>query len=273
MRVPTLLALPLALVIGACAPAAQVSRGGGAEIAVMRALDAQARPRVAVAAVIDRSNGDATLERTIAALNRRLPGDALLTPQVMLDGVRDLLTTELFMTDRFIVLERAALDTVLAEQVFGVDAGSALELPAATLEGADYLVLGAITAINPGLDGGALPIPLPLGDDDFGILKMRAARGYIAMDLRIVDARSARVLHATAVEGRYWRLAADFTGYFDVGHDYVKIPGLLQLFRNTPLEAALQRMSIAAVARIAEASSAHPAQAEAIPGPDFQDKP
>jgi curli biogenesis system outer membrane secretion channel CsgG len=272
MRAPLLLALPLALALGACAPTAQVSRGGGAGIAAMRALDAQTRPRVAVAAVIDRSNGDATLERTVAALNRRLPDDALVTPQTMLDGVRDLLTTELFITDRFIVLERAALDTVLAEQVFGVDAGSALELPAATLEGADYLVLGAITAIDPGLDGGALPIPLPLGDDAFGILKMRAARGYIAMDLRIVEARSARVLHATAVEGRYWRLAADFTGYFDVGHDYVKIPGLLRLFRNTPLESALQRMSIAAVARIAQASGAHPAQAGSISGADVQDR-
>jgi curli biogenesis system outer membrane secretion channel CsgG len=253
MRGALLLLLPLALALGACAQTAQVSRGGGAGIGTLRTLDAQARPRIAVAAVIDRSRADAGLEQAVALLNRRLPEDALLTPQALLAGVRDLLTTELFVADRFIVLERAALDSVLAEQVFGIEAGGAVELPAATLEGADFLVLGAITAIDPGLDGGALPIPLPLGDDGFGILKMRAARGYIAMDLRVVDARSGRVLHATAVEGRHWRLAADFTGYFDFGYDFVKIPGLLRLFRNTPLEAALQRMSLELVASVAGA--------------------
>lgn len=261
------LSLLMALALGACAPTAQVSRGAGTGIAAMRTLDAQARPRVAVAAVLDHSAGDSSLERAVSLLNRRLAQDALLTPEALLAGVRDLITTELFMADRFIVLERAALDAVLAEQAFGLESGGILELPPGTLEGADYLVLGAITAIDPGLDGGALPIPLPLGDDAFGILKMRAARGYIAMDLRVVDARSGRVLHATAVEGRHWRLAADFTGYFDVGHDWVKVPGLLRLFRNTPLEAALQRMSLAAVASIAQASadaSAHAVPAEAI---------
>ncbi|MFP5307940.1 MAG: CsgG/HfaB family protein, partial [Gammaproteobacteria bacterium] len=227
----------------ACAPAVQVSRGGGSNIATVRALDAQARPRIAVAAIIDRTAAPATLDAAVAATNLRMSANALLTPQQLRAGIRDLLTTELFVSDRFIVLERAALDDVLAEQLFELENGAALALPEATLEGADLLVVGAITAIDPGLSGGALPIPVPIGDDDgFGILNVRAARGYVAMDLRVIDARTARVLNATAVKGRHWRFATDFTGYFDIGGDIVKIPGLLRLYRNTPLEAALQRM-------------------------------
>lgn len=249
MRVALVL-LTLALV--ACAPSARVSRGDGAAIPAVQGLAAQSRPRIIVAAVLDRSVEPESVERAVAAMNRRLPDAALLTPQLLLAGIRDQLITELFLSERFIVLEREALDAVLAEQAFVTDT---LALPAATLEGADVLVLAAITAIDPGLDGGALPLPVPLGDDGLGILSLRAARGYVALDLRIVDARSARVLNSTTVEGRYWRLGADMTAYFDIGGDILELPGLASLFRNTPLEAALQRMSLAAVASITAAIS------------------
>jgi curli biogenesis system outer membrane secretion channel CsgG len=250
MRVALIL---LAVTLTACAPSAEVSRGDeGATIPVVQGLDSQVRPRIVVAAVLDRSSEPESVDRAVTALNRRLPEEALLTPQLLLAGVRDQLITELFLSDRFIVLEREALDAVLAEQAFVADT---VELPGASLEGADVLVLAAITAIDPGLDGGALPLPVPLGDLGLGILSLRAARGYVALDLRIVDARSARVLNATTVEGRYWRLGADMNVYFDVGGDILEIPGLARLFRNTPLEAALQRMSLAAVASITAAMS------------------
>lgn len=247
MRVALIL---LTLGLAACAPPAQVSRGEGAAISVVQGLDPQSRPRIVVASVLDRSSEPESVDRAVAALNRRLPDEALLTPRLLLASVRDQLITELFLSDRFIVLEREALDAVLAEQAFVTET---LELPAASLEGADVLVLAAITAIDPGLDGGALPLPVPLGDEGLGILSLRAARGYVALDLRIVDARSARVLNATTVEGRYWRLGAEMSAYFDIGGDILELPGLARLFRNTPLEAALQRMSLAAVASITAA--------------------
>lgn len=245
--------LLLAVSLAACAPSTRPGRAGGDAIAAVRALEADARPRIVVAAVVDRSVEPESVGATVAALNRRLPDDVLLTPQSLLDSVRDLLITELFLSGRFIVLEREALDALLAEQAF-VSGAQALSLPPATLEGADLLVLAAITAIDPGLDGGALPLPVPLGDDGLGILSLRAARGYVALDLRVVDARSARVLDATTVEGRYWRLGAEMTGYFDIGGDILELPGLARLFRNTPLEAALQRMSLAAVEHLAAIS-------------------
>ncbi|MFA5940967.1 MAG: CsgG/HfaB family protein [Sinimarinibacterium sp.] len=263
MRFTALLAS--ALLLAACAPSAQVSRGGGAGIEAARSLDARARLRIAVAAIVDRTGAKESLADAVEATNRRLSADALLTPQDLLSGVRDLLTTELFVADQFIVIERAALEDVLAEQAFEVETGAAVDLPPATLEGADLIVVGAVTAIDPGVEGGALPIPIPLGRDvGFGILNVRAARGYIAMDLRVIDARTARVLNATSVEGHNWRFGADFAGFFAVGHDVIKIPGILRAFGNTPMEAALQQMVTAAVARIGESSGALPAQAGAV---------
>ncbi|MEQ1438434.1 CsgG/HfaB family protein [Fontimonas sp. SYSU GA230001] len=269
MRTALLLAAAL---LAACAPTAQVSRGGGAGIEAARSLDAQARPRITVAAIVDRTGRKDSLAKAVEIANRRLPAEAVLTPQALLSGLRDLLTTELFVTDRFIVLERAALEDVLAEQVFEARTGETAALPSATLEGADLIVVGAITAIDPGADGGALPIPVPLGrDNGFGILNVRAARGYIAMDLRVIDARTARVVNATSVEGRNWRYGVDFTGFFAVGHDLIKVPGILRAFGNTPLEGALQEMVTAAVARIGEAS-ARPAQAGSTLGVEPPDK-
>lgn len=268
MRAATLLA---AVLLTGCASTPQVSRGGGATLEAARSIDAQSRPRIAVAAIVDRTGATDSLADAIVAANGRLPESALLTPHDLLSGVRDLLTTELFVADRFIVLERAALEDVLAEQAFEVDNGVAVALPPATLEGADLIIVGAITAIDPGVDGGALPIPIPLGRDvGFGILNVRAARGYVAMDLRVIDARTARVLNATSVEGRNWRFGVDFTGFFDIGHDVIRIPGLVRAFGNTPLEAALQQMVTAAVARIGESSDTLPVQAGAAPGVGFQ---
>jgi curli biogenesis system outer membrane secretion channel CsgG len=255
MRATLVLALCL-LTVG-CAPTAEVSRGGGARVDAVRALDVDARPRIAIAAVLDHTGADDSLAAAVAATNRRMPDDARATPEQLLEVIRQMITTDLFASDRFIVLERDGLDAVLSEQVFALatDTADAVVTSPATLEGADLLVVGAITAIDPGLGGGAVPIPVPIGKDDgFGILQLRAARGYIAMDLRVLDVRTGRVLNATAVEGRHWRFGLDFTGYFDVGHDVLKLPGLVHLFRNTPLEQALQQMSTAAVDKIAAAA-------------------
>ncbi|MDD3763843.1 MAG: CsgG/HfaB family protein [Nevskiales bacterium] len=253
-----LIAVLGAALLAACASDPQVTRGGGAGVEAVRALAPDARPRVAVAAVIDRTRADASLTQALIAANLRLPGDAYVGADEMLRGVRDMLTTELFASDRFIVLERDDLDAIVAEQIFSEAqaTGETAQLPPSPgLEGADLLVVAALTAIDPGVDGAALPIPVPIGDDHgFGILHLRVARGYAAMDLRVIDVRTGRVLNATSVEGRHWRFGADFTGYFDIGHDILKVPGLFRLFRNKPLEQALQQMSIAAIDKIAEAA-------------------
>lgn len=243
------------MLLAACASTAEVTRGGGDSIALAQAVDAQARPRIAVGAIIDKSDG--ALEGEILHLKGNLAEDPGLHVSGFTQGIRDMLVTDLFGSQRFIVLERDALDAVIAEQEFAQSAkvGDATRIPPAQMEGADLIVLGALTAFDAGNDGGALPIPVPLGDrGDFGVLNIRAKRGYVAMDLRVIDVKTGRVLHSTAVEGRNWKMGLDFTGFFDVGHDTIKLPGLLRVFSNTPVETALQKMVTAAAERIAEAA-------------------
>jgi curli biogenesis system outer membrane secretion channel CsgG len=265
MRACALLAC--ALLLGGCASTAVVTQGGGVSL-----MTAQSEPalggkyRIAVGSIIDKSSGagDKSLARQLDRLNAGRAPEAMLTVQGLAYGVQDLLVTELFGAGRFIVLERAALDDVVTEQEFSrsADAGDETRIPKGKLEGAELIVLGAITAFDAGADAGALPIPIPLGDrGDFGVFKLRFARGYIAMDLRVVDARTGRVLSTVAVEGRNSRFGMDFDAHLIGAHHYVKLPGVLTYFQNTPVEKALQQMVTAAVAHVAARLPAEPVTA------------
>lgn len=246
------------LLLAACSSGAVVTRGEGESLSA-----AQAEPenggkyRVMVAAVIDKTDpaSDTSLERQLNAINAgRADGGALSAVSVT-HGVQDMLVTELFSQGRFIVLERAALNYVMTEQEFSQSAraGDATRIPMAQLEGADLIVLCAITAFDAGVSGGALPIPVPLGDHgDFGVMRLRFKRGYVAMDLRVVDARTGRVLSSVAVEGRNRRFGFDFDVHLRNGYTRIDLPSALTYFQNTPVEQALQQMVTAAVSHVAE---------------------
>jgi curli biogenesis system outer membrane secretion channel CsgG len=125
-------------------------------------------------------------------------------------------------------------------------------------------VLGAITAFDGGVSGGALPIPAPLGDrGDFGVMRLAFKRGYIAMDLRVLDARTGRVLSSVAVNGRNSRFGMDFDVHLFSNRHHVKLPGVLTYFQNTPVEKALQELVTASVEHIA-ARVAPPPPAPAV---------
>jgi curli biogenesis system outer membrane secretion channel CsgG len=248
-----LLAVLAALALSACGASSKVTRGGGATIA-----GAQAAPgiggkyRVAVGAIIDKSaaNAEKSLARELIRINAARAGRERVQPQAVLGGIRDMLVTDLFGSDRFIVLERESLDAVMTEQEFSqsASAGDATRIPLKQLDGAELIVLGALTAFDAGADGGAVPIPVPLGKHgDFGLLNIAYKRGYVAMNLRVIDARTGRVVSSVAVEGKNTNFGMNFTGFFDVGHSTVKLPGLLTYFQNTPVEEALQKMVTAAV--------------------------
>lgn len=247
------------LLLGGCAATgAVVSRGGGASLeAALSDPALGGKYRVAVAAIIDKT--DPAKEKSIAhqldTMNVGRAEAALVTREAILAGVRDMLVTDLFGQDRFIVLERDALDEVVTEQEFSASAsaGDATRIPPGQLEGAELIVLGAITAFDGGIGGGALPIPIPLGDrGDFGIMNLRFKKGYVAMDLRVVDARSGRVLSSVAVTGTNQRFGMDFNVHLRGRRHYVKLPGALTYFVNTPVEQALQQMVTAAVDHVAQ---------------------
>jgi len=123
------------------------------------------------------------------------------------DGMADMLTTALFNTNRFIVLERQTLQDVLAEQDLGASGRIRQDTaaPIGQIEGAELLVTGAVTEFEPGSSGigGGLG---GVGGGVVGGILGGLKKSHVAIDLRIIDTRTSRIVAATTVEGE----ATDF---------------------------------------------------------------
>ena len=121
-----------------------------------------------------------------------------VTPQALGDGLADMLVTALANTGCFKVVERAALEEIKEElELMGVT-------PKQTLKAADFIITGAITALEmkgSGAGGGGgfvIPLPWKFG----GGLKLGKSKAYIALDMRIVRVKDAEILVAKTVEGK-----------------------------------------------------------------------
>ena len=153
------------------------------------------------------------------------------------DGMADMLATELFNSNRFIVLEREELGAVLAEQDLAkagrVAPGTAA--PTGQIEGAELLIKGAITEFEPRYQGGAGGILAP---NLPGVLGARFNQAHIAIDMRVIDARTSRLVAATSVTGR----ASDFGGLVGtaIGGGSTRMGIGLSGYRNTPMEKAVR---------------------------------
>ena len=246
LRVCALL-LPLLLLNGCSGQ--QVRSGDGDTIAAVLAqpYDGPQR-RIVVAPLKDHSSGEQSIGTQLGLLiDTDEPPDA----KSILGGIHELLTSALFSSGRFILLEREGLDELLAERQFDdtLDAGTR-----ATLEGAEFLLLGTVTAFDTGESGGiAFPIPIPLGDNgDFGVLDVEMRTAYVAMELRLVEVETGRVVATTAVEGRTRKFGVGLAHLFTVGGGHLELPGLLSYYQNTPMEQAIMKMTMAATQSLAE---------------------
>lgn len=105
-------------------------------------------------------------------------------------GMSDMLADSLFNSGRFIVLERENIKEVIEEQDFGASGRVKQETaaPIGAIEGAQLLIRGSITQFEPNCRGGSVLI--------FG-----AKQACVSINLRIVDAKTGRVVNATTVEG------------------------------------------------------------------------
>jgi curli biogenesis system outer membrane secretion channel CsgG len=241
----------------ACANSSRVTHGEGASIAEARGEAADAKLRIAVGGIVDKSgDGKGSLKAGLAALN----GDGASDPALFASGVRDVLTTALFQSGKFIVLERDAISDALIEQEFSAEgrASEQTRIPLGEIEGAQLLVVGAITGFDSGVTAGeGFPIPIPLnGRGDLAILKLKFRRGFIGMDLRVIDTVTGRVVSTVAVDGRATRFSTALTGFARAhsGDTTIPLPITLRAFANTPVEAAIQKMADAAVKHIADSA-------------------
>jgi curli biogenesis system outer membrane secretion channel CsgG len=220
------LACCVALALSACAQdSAQITSAGGQTIAAAQA-DAYNGPkaRIAVSEFEDKMS--------TSGLYRAEYGR----------GMSDMLTSALFQTNRFIVLEREKVQAVLAEQNFGASGRVKKETAAAVgeIEGAELMITAAVTGFDPGVASeegtlgqfesklGALGSMIP---ESYSYKK-----AHIAIDLRVIDTRTARVVAATSVEGS----ASGFSTARSSGSGV--LGGALTSFSKTPMETAIREM-------------------------------
>lgn len=159
-------------------------------------------------------------------------------------GLSDMLTSALFRSGRFVVLERGSGLEDLREEIDLAESGYVDPTRAAARggwEGADILVTGVLTAFEPEAAGSGgwgfiIPLPARLG----GGVRMKRDEAYLATEIRLVDVRTGRVVNATRVEGHSSRYRVGGAGGGLIGG--ILIGGALERYRNTPMEQALMVM-------------------------------
>ncbi|MDL1961294.1 MAG: CsgG/HfaB family protein [Deltaproteobacteria bacterium] len=218
-RIPYLILFSiLSLVIVSCAPTARVTSGGGPTIGQAQAESYSGpKARIAVSRFKDKT------------------AKGYYSGKIGV-GMVDMLTTALFNTNRFIVLERQTVQDVLAEQDLGASGRiqPGTEAPIGKIEGAELLVVGAVTEFEPHSAGGGAGLGGIIGGGPFGAITAAFKKAHIAIDLRIVDAKTSRILAATSVEGS----ATDVGGMFGILGG--SVGGGLGGYQNTPTEKAIR---------------------------------
>lgn len=150
-------------------------------------------------------------------------------------AMADFLTDALFNSGRFIVLERARLDEVRAEQRLQSSAEFRADTAAEVgqFEGAELLIRGAVVAFEPDCKG-------------ISVLLAGTGTACITMNLRIVDVTTGRIVNATTVEATS---RSNQVGIFFARGD---LPIGLGAYNRTPMEQALRNAIDTAVRHIVE---------------------
>ena len=251
-------------IVGAgCAATAKVTDGaGGATISEAQAEKYDGpKARIAVGPIIDKtgSKGKRSLSYNLRLLKRKKGAFKKLNTDNITSSIRDMLTTSLFNSNRYIVLERDAIKDVLVEQEFSASGrvGEASKIPMGQVEGAELLVVGALTGFDSGAaGGGGFPIPIPVGDDDYAVLRLNFRSSYIAMDVRVLDVKTSRVLATVSAQGKVRKIKANVGALVSTSWGHVDLPVVLSGFTNTPMEKAINKMVRAAVQSIVDKTPA-----------------
>ena len=208
-----------------CAPTATVTSSGGPTLAEAQAERYDGpKARIAVSEFQDKTakGGGQTGWLSMFGVNFKEIGD----------GMGDMLTTALFNTNRFIVLEREKLEAVLKEQDLGATGRvkKGTEAPIGEIYGAELLVTAAVTEFEgsaKGVGGGTRVLGVTVA----GGMK----KAHIAIDLRIIDTKTSQIVGATTVVGN----ATSFGGGGATNIGGV-LPVALGGFSKTPTEQAIR---------------------------------
>lgn len=173
-------------------------------------------------------------------------------------GLGAMLTSALVESKRFIVVERAQVQQILSEQQLkgsgvvskttGPDLGN--------LTGVQYFVYGAVTEFGVDDVGGGFGIGGAAGGVLGGLLSgavsHQSASGKVAMDIRVVDATTGRVVDVQRVEEPIESSGIDVS----VGYEGLSLGG--NKFWKTPLGQASRRALTRAVQNFAREADGKP---------------
>jgi len=175
-------------------------------------------------------------------------------------GMADMLVTALFQSNRFIMLDRQDINDIVDEQDFTASGRVSGKTASAMgeLEGADLLVMGAVTEFEPehfgagGLIIGAITFGASLAisskNDDAPIGIVTYKESTVTIDIKIVDAKTGRVVYAGTAKGHYHNWGGGIIG--GVGGGWSRIPVGLGGFTGTGAEEAIRKCIDVAVTDI-----------------------
>jgi len=173
-------------------------------------------------------------------------------------GLHEMLITALINSNRFSVVERQALNSLIKEQ----DLSDSLNAQPAgmqkpKLKTADLIITAAVTEFEPQASGGRSGIGGGGGVGSGilgGLLGAALNRAHMVLDIRIVDVSTSEVLASTRVAGQ----ASDITGSIMSGFlGSWGLGGGLSAYANTPMEKAIRICIIEAVRYISQATPAN----------------
>ncbi len=164
-------------------------------------------------------------------------------------GLAAMLASALVESGQFIVVERAGLGAVLAEQelVAGGTAPPEDGAGSGRLTGAQLLIIGSVTEFSQAAKGKSFGI----GVGGLG-LSPRSQTGTVGMDVRVIDSVTSEVVSSYAVRESVKSRSVDLSftdGGIDLSHSN---------FQETPIGHAARKAIGAAVQRFAEEAARHP---------------
>lgn len=166
-------------------------------------------------------------------------------------GLSAMMTTALVESERFVVMERAQLQQVLAEQELkGNKLTSQTSGPElGQLTGVQFLIYGAVTEFGTDDSGGGLSLGGsggPIGGLLSGALSHQSSSGSVAMDIRLVDTTTGQVVQTHKVSETIESSGFDLS----VGYQGMNMGG--NQFKKTPLGQAVRKAITRAVQLIAK---------------------
>ncbi len=148
----------------------------------------------------------------------------------------NILTNELAARPRFTVVERRRLQAILEEQELGASGrlrpGEGARI--GELSGADYLVMGTVTAFEEGVERTSKRAFL----GGFGGAR-NTSTAYLALDLRVVDTSTGEIAYARTIEGRTTKTASSVDVGFagaGLGYESIKSEATAKVVRAAVIE-------------------------------------